>query len=77
METPAETGATAEPGRSCGAYQPSRLSDRILFRKDWDHLALAAQAVRVVKPLDARERSDRAEGVRGGDGQEPVGGADP
>ncbi len=41
---------------SCGQYHlqigasPVQMSDRILFRKDWDHLALAAQAVRVVEP---------------------------
>ncbi len=63
------------PG-SCGAYQSSRLSDRIFFRKDWDHLALLLIAAGWCFPY-ARERSDRAEGVRGGEPQEWLGGADP
>ena len=48
---------------SCGGVQPSGLSDRILFRKDWVALARTLQSVRVADTYYARERSDRAEGV--------------
>ncbi len=44
---------------------PSGWSDRILFRKDWDHLALAVQAVRVVEPSVYYERAKRASRARG------------
>ncbi len=43
METRYPANAPSER-RSCGAYQGSSLSDRIFFRKDWDHLALAGNS---------------------------------
>ncbi len=51
---------------SCGQYQTSGLSDRILFRKDWDHLAHLARARWVVEPYNSfYERAKRASRARG------------
>ncbi len=57
---------------SCGEYRAVRSvsqtgsdpSDRILFRKDWDHLALALDSVRVVEPSVYYERAKRASRAR-------------
>ncbi len=55
METPA-------PSRA-GSITWCQVSDRILFRKDWVALASLQKRSEAVNTYNARERSDRAEGV--------------
>ncbi len=53
---------------SCGEYHLRQVSDRIFFRKDWFAQTSGPKGSEAVKTYNARERSDRAEGVTLGSG---------